>query len=128
MNCRRLPFGFHFILREWTCERYIFPADNQLGGLHKCDECDKAYDQNYKLVYHKRSVHAGSLMLCTSRCYLHLSFLFSPLATEEIRRPFPCETCGKRFPTRCQLKRHSVVHFRKCIIIFLIICNQLLQL
>ncbi|KAH8275919.1 hypothetical protein KR044_006343 [Drosophila immigrans] len=80
---------------------------------HKCEHCDKVYQGKYTLRQHVKRDHAPTLpetFVCLE-CNAQLPRL--RLLDEHVLQMHggaPCVSCGRRYKTRHELKRHQLKH------------------
>lgn len=81
-----------------------------------CEECGQKFGRRGGLRRHVQMVHQNHLHMCPYEGCGHPGYKCSKALTAHIRsvhtnvRPYVCETCGKAFVRRNDLKMHTLTH------------------
>jgi uncharacterized Zn-finger protein len=90
---------------------------------HKCDICDKKFNNSYNLNLHKETIHSESKekLICDyegcDRTYSRKSSLMTHIRSCHNRQQFKCthEDCDKSFRHKKSLNKHLESHSKPCI-------------
>jgi len=78
-----------------------------------CDKCDKKFEKNRHLLYHKRNAHApGGQFKCKycGKIMKYENSLRRHLKGHESTGSLVCEECGKEFKNELTLRNHMKLH------------------
>ncbi|VDO30537.1 unnamed protein product [Haemonchus placei] len=81
-----------------------------------CEECGQKFGRRGGLRRHVQMVHQNHLHMCPYEGCGHPGYKCSKALTAHIRsvhtnvRPYVCDTCGKAFVRRNDLKMHTLTH------------------
>ncbi|KAH3690167.1 hypothetical protein DPMN_191886 [Dreissena polymorpha] len=72
-----------------------------------CEICGKTLKSDWGLKLHdKRHRGTGRFACCEKTCYTKQAFNRHRCSIQGVKKPFPCEQCGKKFSTKDDLNRH----------------------
>ncbi len=113
--------GCAFVANKWTeLRKHIALFHNT---CHKCDICDKKFNNSYNLNLHKETIHSESKekLICDyegcDRTYSRKSSLMTHIRSCHNRQQFKCthEDCDKSFRHKKSLNKHLESHSKPCI-------------
>ena len=100
-----------------TVEQNLIVGQRMLGRsavtLHRCTVCGSAFKARSQLLYHIKTKHTGSRLMCAQcNCTFASQAGLKSHVTHihEKRVKYQCETCGKGYSVRANYFDHIATH------------------